>query len=65
MPIVNREAINDFIDSWHGSKVELARVAGVSRAAIYAVRNGQREPGMKFVNGMLAAGMAREELLVS
>lgn len=61
--VVNKKALFEFIDTYNGPVTELARQAGLGRTTIYAVRAGWREPGVKFINGMIRAGMDKNKLL--
>ena len=58
---VNLIAVREFVEAY-GNTSELADKAGLHRGYIYRVLNGERKPGLKFVKGMIAAGMKREDL---
>ena len=59
---VNLNAVREFVETYNNT-AELAKRAGVNRTYIYRVLNGERKPGLKFINGMMAAGMKKEDIL--
>ena len=59
--MLNNENIRKFIQGF-GSDAELAHVAGVSRMQVWNIRNGRCLPGRRFIEGVLRAGMRREDL---
>ncbi len=61
MSIVNEDNIRAFIEAY-GNMSDLARKAGIHRGYIYRVLNGERNPGIKFIEGMIAAGMKKEDI---
>ena len=60
--IVNVENIREFVIAYQ-NKSELARRAGIDRTYLYRILNGERKPGLKFAEGMLRAGMKKEDVL--
>ena len=60
--LVNIEAVKTYIAE-HENKSELARVSGIDRPYLYRVLNGERNPGVKFIEGLIRAGMSRDEIL--
>jgi len=61
--MINKKKIADFIYSY-GNKTELARKAGIDRTYIHMFLNGTREPGVKFLEGMMKAGMSPEDIFI-
>ena len=59
--LVNIEAVKNYIAE-HENKSELARVSGIDRPYLYRVLNGERNPGVKFIEGLIRSGMARDEI---
>ena len=62
--MINKKAITRFIRDY-GNITELARTAGIDRTYIHMFLNGTRQPGMKFVEGMMKAGMKSEDVFLS
>ncbi len=60
---VNLAAVREFVEAYNNT-ADLARESGLNRTYIYRVLNGERKPGMKFVNGMMAVGMTKEDLFL-
>ncbi len=59
--IINMEEIKDFIEAY-GNKADLARKSGLHRGYLYRVLSGERKPGLKFIEGMIRAGMKKEDI---
>ena len=59
--IICIESIRDFIVSY-GNMSDLARRAGVDRTVLYHILNGYRNPGIKVIDGLVKAGMRKEDV---
>ena len=60
--LVNIPAVKNFIEAYQ-NKSELSRVSGIDRPYLYRVLSGERNPGIKFVEGLLRAGAKKEDIL--
>ncbi len=61
MSIINEDNIRKFIEQY-GNKTELARKANLDKTVLYRFLNGERNPGMKFIKGMIVAGMKVKDI---
>ena len=59
--LINMNNIKDFIESY-GNISDLAKRSGLNRSYIYRILNGEQEPGMKFIQGMVNAGMRKQDI---
>ena len=62
--MINKQAITKFIRDY-GNITALAREAGIDRTYIHMFLNGTRQPGMKFVEGMMKAGMDSKDVFLN
>jgi len=60
--IINIEKVKDFIRSY-GNMTELAEYSGVDRTMLYKILSGERQPGLKTLEGLMRAGLKWETIM--
>ncbi len=59
--ITKLENVKGFIREY-GSMTELADKSGLNRTMLYKILSGDRMPGMKTLEGLITAGMKKEDI---
>jgi len=64
MATINLEQVRLFMQEKGYSEVELAKAMGVTYSYVFRVMRGKRQPGGKFIEGLISAGMLPENIFM-
>lgn len=59
---INLKKVQEFMEQREKSEYTLAADMGVSYSYVFRVMRGERNPGGKFIEGLLKAGMRPEDI---
>lgn len=62
--IINLENIQKFMKENNYTEHSLAEAMGISHSYLFRVLRGARQPGRKFIEGLIQAGMSPEEIFL-
>lgn len=61
---INLDKVRDYMKKKEYSEPEMATNMGITYSYFFRVMRGDRQPGGKFISGLIAAGMAPEEIFL-
>ncbi len=61
--MLNIDNIKNFIHTYNGSMRELSQHSGVNYTMLYKIMKGERSPGFKTLQGLVKAGLKKEDIL--
>lgn len=64
MARVNLEKVRELMNQSGYSEPELAEIMEVSYSYLFRVLRGDRQPGGKFIDGLIKAGMSPEDIFL-
>lgn len=62
MEIINLDNVRAFMKQRDYSEPELAKAMGIAYSYLFRVLRGKRQPGAKFIRGLLSAGMSPTDI---